>query len=685
MAMAGVFAMGINVAEGSKEGREQGDSTKAPLSVLPIEGEGILEGDDLENALAIVQLCRKQILDGLKSENTEIVRSVPASFFRQACKFRLLEKGTLSFKYENRYTTLDKEYYLISECCQCFLNAPNLACDFAFPKNYQELMNLGIISNNPATLLIALEEGANCKGFIRCSSGPVLSLCVAIEKSQGNPDCVQLLLDFGADPNKMDNGRRIPLTMAICKQYHEITKILLDKGADPNKEVQGKWSPLVFAIQINDLEIVKLLLAHEICIDKVDDRGLPIIFRPIENNNKDIIGALLGKGISVNVRGKGQTTPLHWAVLHEKKEIIDFLLDRGANIFACDSGGDNCVDLAKKKGNEELAKYLEERREALADEIISVFKDPSKKEQQDLEIERLKQAHPLERENMLKLLMQRGAEITWFPSVFLTSHIINVWFLSSEDTCLFFEELMDGRFSETYKALPEGHKEKIMAFIDELKRSSEKKDPLKKESECKRPMIIPQNPQEGRVFGYKPREDKKDDAPDATTPKEIATGGVEEGESAKSIFNTPYEIIFRWNPDSRNTKIEGKIFKDMVDEIQELCAFLTKAGFKCDLVRRNNHYVLELGTFPEWAEALRRYNLPNRLSVDHGDNDTYSIFFDSTFSYLVHALCLLAQSEGPLSEQALDKLKKYAEEERLLYPILEIYTELEPYFKPYFF
>ena len=252
--------------------------------------------------------------------------------------------------------------------------------------------------------------------------------------------------------------------------------------------------------------------------------------------------------------------------------------------------------------------------------------------------------------------------------------------MSSEDTCLFFEELMDGRFSETYKALPEGHKEKIMAFIDELKRSSEKKDLLKKESECKRPMIIPQNPQEGRVFGYKPREDKKDDAPDATTPKEVATGGVEEGKSAKSIFNTPYEIIFRWNPDSRSTKLEGGDFKALIRDTQDLCKSLTEMGFPCEITLQNDgHYHLTVKNF-DYVEDVKKWNLPNSIPVDHGENSTYTKFFNDMTSYLMHVVCSFALQED---EKAISMLRSYIDSENLDKDmILRIYPDLAPYLNP---
>ena len=729
MAMAGVFAMGINVTEGSKEGSELGESTKTPLSVLPMPSK-MLNESETQKACEIVNTCRELILPALTGAIkdpasqtffervkkfwpleilltlTGIIKDpVSQMFFERVKKFGLLEKMDQQFEYKGRITTLKKELTFIINACKFLTGlkkSPNVG---VWPKNKQEIMGMAVQFNNSDALLIALEMGADTKGKLLMdgerngkSIKTYLSpLAVAIELHGETPKLAELLLKFGANPNAVCFDNLVPLALATFEGKREIVRTLLENGANPNKASQSNTA-LCFATGKNDTEMVSWLLEKGARPNVKGKNQFPI-FDAVRHDNPEMLDLLVKHGADIEIFGPWGVTPLSCAILFKCEKSMNCLLTHEANIFGCFYRQGEGVPPAVRARFQKIYRAFF----ASPDED-----DPDKIAQRAYAVKNLRCIHPMDRENGVLALIMHRANIGLIPCDLITDKVIKYWIINLVPVPGLFgmpmhfiddvplKAIIDLRSSMSempegfpdvnreISKLPEEHRKKVEDFFERAKQEIEGSE---KSEESK---VVPSVSDKigGGEIEYvtylrpEPKGPRVKEVKSEITPV-VDKIDVEKKEEKVKCFSEPYERIFQ--SCDRNTKIEGKTFDMLIKRIHKLCAFLTRAGFKCDLVLRNNHYVLELGTFPEWAEALRRYNLPNRLSVDHGDNDTYSIFFDSTFSYLVHALCLLAQSKGPLSEQALDKLKKYAEEERLLYPILEIYTELEPYFKPYFF
>lgn len=177
----------------------------------------------------------------------------------------------------------------------------------------------------------------------------------------GNRELVRYLLQQGADVNKLFlSCDQTPLFLAVTLQKLDMVETLLEAGADPSRSC---WSgdssnfprlPLKEALKIldedidNDTSIMDLLLASGRCqimqgrdmqstafsyvLDKADtwQKGIAdiLIFRMLESVsdvNKD--------------RADNHETLLHLAVAHQRTDLIDILLQRGANINATSNDG----------------------------------------------------------------------------------------------------------------------------------------------------------------------------------------------------------------------------------------------------------------------------------------------------------------------------------------------------------
>ena len=103
-----------------------------------------------------------------------------------------------------------------------------------------------------------------------------------------------------------------PLQHAVAKKNHRLIKLLLDMGADPNF---GFDTPLHFAANNNDLPSAEMLSAHGAEIDRISSL---------------------------------QMTPLLVAAKWSSPDVLQFLIDKGADWKAKDEFGDNALQISDK-------------------------------------------------------------------------------------------------------------------------------------------------------------------------------------------------------------------------------------------------------------------------------------------------------------------------------------------------
>ena len=127
--------------------------------------------------------------------------------------------------------------------------------------------------------------------------------------------------------NALDRDGYTPLNQAIASQDIQRVTALLEQGANPNISAQ-RWglTALGDAIADNQLEMVRLLLAH---------------------------------GADANAKAWRGTSMLQWAIAHaEDTNIIQLLLDAGANVESPDNQGQTAWDYAQQVNNPEIQDVL---------------------------------------------------------------------------------------------------------------------------------------------------------------------------------------------------------------------------------------------------------------------------------------------------------------------------------------
>lgn len=204
----------------------------------------------------------------------------------------------------------------------------------------------------------------------------------------GRLPVVRYLVEHGMDPDVYPYTRETPLLVACLGGYVDIVRYLLDKGADPNR-ASYVLDPLTAACMRGDTEVIELLLKHGatpcehrtrggvLCplsaavrgghaasVRLLLEQGAQItescrravmgcrsgriirslskitgqdyiahmsLFRAIEVGNLPAVRRCLKEGVSAEVRDSYGYTPLMVAALTGRAEIVDFLLEQGAD------------------------------------------------------------------------------------------------------------------------------------------------------------------------------------------------------------------------------------------------------------------------------------------------------------------------------------------------------------------
>jgi ankyrin repeat protein len=115
---------------------------------------------------------------------------------------------------------------------------------------------------------------------------------LAIAAWKGDVGCVQLLLEYDADPNACGTPAS-PLSNAAGEGHTQVVELLLDADADVDATDEDAGTPLIDATAGGYFEIVQLLVEAGADVRKTDDNNRQAIDYALEKGHKPILNFLM--------------------------------------------------------------------------------------------------------------------------------------------------------------------------------------------------------------------------------------------------------------------------------------------------------------------------------------------------------------------------------------------------------
>ncbi|CAI5454781.1 unnamed protein product [Caenorhabditis angaria] len=166
----------------------------------------------------------------------------------------------------------------------------------------------------------------------------------------GHYDCARLLLMNGANPNALYfDGPEITQISPLDTNFLEL---LLEFGADPNVFDRKGLTPIMKACRMKDkgIEAIRILLKYGADINKLaperQDHRSALHFALLSGNH-DLVKFLIENGCKVNMdKIYEKSSPIDIAVLKDDPELLRIVLDAGANPNAVHTYIGSCLHLA---------------------------------------------------------------------------------------------------------------------------------------------------------------------------------------------------------------------------------------------------------------------------------------------------------------------------------------------------
>ncbi|CAH8665820.1 unnamed protein product [Dicrocoelium dendriticum] len=195
--------------------------------------------------------------------------------------------------------------------------------------------------NRLAVVELLLQYGADVHAKDKGGLVPLHNAC-----SYGHLRVAELLIQHGANVNVTDLWRFTPLHEAAAKGKFEICRLLLQHGADPNRKNRDGHTPIDL-VKDSDSDVHDLLRG-DITVLEAAKRGnlarLQRLLTPANINCRDVQGR--------------NSTPLHLAAGYNNVEIVEYLLESGADVNAKDKGGLIPLHNASSYGHVDVAVLL---------------------------------------------------------------------------------------------------------------------------------------------------------------------------------------------------------------------------------------------------------------------------------------------------------------------------------------
>lgn len=142
-----------------------------------------------------------------------------------------------------------------------------------------------------------------------------------------NLDCVQLLVEKGAQLNSISETDHAPLNLACKHGSYAIVELLLTKGAQVLPDAEGLYPQHLVARSARNPELLSLLKHFGADLDQIDKLyGWTPLVHAASEGNVTCLRALLDEGVDANILDEKDLSALYYAAWEGHLECMNLLI-----------------------------------------------------------------------------------------------------------------------------------------------------------------------------------------------------------------------------------------------------------------------------------------------------------------------------------------------------------------------
>ena len=166
------------------------------------------------------------------------------------------------------------------------------------------------------------------------------------------PECLQVLIDHGADRDACNEEGLMPLHVAIELGFISCAQTLIESGANLEAKTEAGCTSLHLAALHNKPDCIELLIAKDANQSARNEDDQMALHVAVQNGYVECVQCLLtiGEALVIDVPDGESCTPLHLAALYNKLDCLELLIAKGANRAACENSGLTPLHLAVRHG-----------------------------------------------------------------------------------------------------------------------------------------------------------------------------------------------------------------------------------------------------------------------------------------------------------------------------------------------
>jgi cytohesin len=211
---------------------------------------------------------------------------------------------------------------------------------------------IAFLNHNYEIASYLLKSKANINAKNNAGQSPAL-----IATMQNDTELLSLALQYNADVLLGDANGLTPLSYAVFFDNYEIIGQIIEYNKSAINAVdKNGCSPLIFAIVKPDKKIALRLISLGANLNTKKARSA--LSSAIGVEDIEMVERLIKGGARVNMKNSNYVPPLLMAINRGNYEIVELLIQKGANLDAKDGKGDAAIDYAKKYADEKLMKLL---------------------------------------------------------------------------------------------------------------------------------------------------------------------------------------------------------------------------------------------------------------------------------------------------------------------------------------